>query len=143
MQRFCERTFPTVSSMPEYLFFDDACHLHRIVRDDPHWALTATPADVFHHDRKHGPQHTYCQLMVNPVGFPELVLPNGKWQFNTSIAEQTNAWIGGFQAMVRQMEVAYYNFFLDEMVKRRNRFIVEELEKKGHHPWQINRHSIL
>ncbi|KAF9518066.1 hypothetical protein BS47DRAFT_1338638 [Hydnum rufescens UP504] len=140
---FCEQTFPTTPSMPEYLFFDDACHLHRLIQDDPHWAYTATPADVFHHDRKHGPGDTYCQQNVNPAGFPELILPDGKWRFNTSVAEQTNAWIGGFQAMVRQMEVTYYNFFLDEMIKRRNRFMVEELERKGHNPWQINRNALL
>ncbi|KAF9511609.1 hypothetical protein BS47DRAFT_1346637 [Hydnum rufescens UP504] len=128
---FCEQTFPTTPSMPEYLFFDDACHLHRLIWDDPHWAYTATPADVFHHDQKHGPGDTYCQQNVNPAGFPKLILPDGKWHFNTSVAEQTNAWIGGFQAMVCQMEVTYYNFFLDEMIK------------KGHNPWQINHNALL
>jgi hypothetical protein len=35
------------------------------------------------------------------------------------------------------MELTRYNFYLDEMIKRCNRFVVAELERKGHNPWLI------
>jgi hypothetical protein len=41
-------------------------------------------------------------------------------------------------AIVRDMEVTRYNFFLDEMIKRRNRHVLTELESKGHSPWVIS-----
>jgi len=74
----------------------------------------------------------YC----NPASFPELI-KDGKWRVNTSVCEQTNAWFGGYQAIVQGMEAVRYNFFLDEMIKRRNRYVLSELEKKGHGPWII------
>jgi len=69
-------------------------------------------------------------------------MENGKWVFNSSAAEQTNAWIGGFLAIVREMRVERYNFFLDEMIRRRNIWIVEELARKGKNPRNI-RYDVL
>jgi hypothetical protein len=60
---------------------------------------------------------------------------DGAWHFNTSICEQTNVWLSGYAAMLRDMEATRYNFFLDEMIKRRNWHTVGELERKGHCPW--------
>lgn len=51
-----------------------------------------------------------------------------------SICEQTNVWIGGYQAILRDMEAVWYNFFLDEMIKRKNRYITRRLKAKGHAP---------
>jgi hypothetical protein len=64
-----------------------------------------------------------------------MIGPDGKWRFNTSICEQTNVWFGRYMAIVRDMEVMRYNFFLGEMIKRRNRHVLTELEAKGHSPW--------
>jgi hypothetical protein len=36
------------------------------------------------------------------------------------------------------MEVNRYNFFLDEALKRRNRYIIADLEAKGHNTWLIS-----
>jgi hypothetical protein len=94
------------------------------------------PVDVFHFKSKHKESDTYCQQFCNPAAFPELI--NGdNWRINTSICEQTNVWLGGYQAILRDMESTRYNFYLDEMIKRRNRFVVAELARKGHNPWLI------
>jgi hypothetical protein len=78
----------------------------------------------------------YCQQFYNPAAFPELI--NGdKWCINTSICEQTNVWLGGYQAILHDMESTRYNFYLDEMIKCCNCFVVAELEWKGHMPWLI------
>jgi hypothetical protein len=63
-----------------------------------------------------------------PALFPDLT-EDGKWRFNSSAAEMTNVWFGGYQALVRDMRVDRYNFFLDEMIKHRNRMIVHDLQK--------------
>jgi hypothetical protein len=76
-------------------------------------------------------------LYCNPAAFREIVGEDGKWLFNTSICEQTNVWFGGFISNVQDMEVTRYNFFLDEMIKRRNRYVVVQLETKGKCPWTI------
>jgi len=57
-----------------------------------------------------------------------------KWRFNSSIAEQTNACLGGFLANVREMRVEHFNFFLDEMIRRRNEWNIQELANQGKNP---------
>jgi hypothetical protein len=57
---------------------------------------------------------------------------DGKWFFNTSIAEQTNIWLGAYHSMCREMLPAKYNFFLDEMVRLRNEVTIAKLSVDGH-----------
>ncbi|KAJ8693235.1 hypothetical protein PTI98_010474 [Pleurotus ostreatus] len=132
-------TFPTPNSTPEYLFYDSNCKLvaHQKANNDTHFARTAQPVDVFHFRTKHKETDTFCQQHCNPAAFPELLDANGNWRFNTSICEQTNVWLGGYTAILRNMEVTRYNFYLDEMIKRRNRYVIQELERKGHMPWNV------
>lgn len=42
-----------------------------------------------------------------------------------------SGWVGIMHAMVREMLVDRYNFFLDEMVMQRNRHTIAKLEKRG------------
>jgi hypothetical protein len=93
----------------------------------------ALPVDVFHYQCKHSKTDKFCTDNCNPSKWSEL-RENGKWVFNSSAAEQTNAWIGGFLAIVREMRVERFNFFLDEMIRRRNDWIMEELSRKGKNP---------
>ncbi|KIJ60382.1 hypothetical protein HYDPIDRAFT_98972 [Hydnomerulius pinastri MD-312] len=132
---FAKAVFPTQASTPEYFVFDNNCKLqaHQEVIKDRHFANTGLPVDIFHFNSKHKETDLYCQQHCNPAAFPELI-QNGKWRFNTSICEQTNVWLGGFQAILRDMGVHRYNFYLDEMIKRRNRYVISELERKGHVP---------
>jgi hypothetical protein len=38
------------------------------------------------------------------------------WFFISSIAKQTNVWLGSYHSICREMLVDKYNFFLDEMI---------------------------
>ncbi|KAF7354501.1 hypothetical protein MVEN_01139400 [Mycena venus] len=136
---FAKATFPTPESTPEFFIFDNNCKLdaHQRAINDKHFENTGKPVDVFHFRCKHKLTDLHCQRYCNPAAFPEMIGPDGKWRFNTSICEQTNVWFGGYIAMVRDMEVTRYNFFLDEMIKRRNRYVVSELRAKGYAPWTI------
>ena len=79
----------------------------------------------------------------NPALWAELMTANGAWLFNSSVAEQTNAWFGGFLSIVHEMRVDRYNFFLDEMIHRRNNMIFLDLQKKGRKPYLIPREDLL
>ncbi|EDR00638.1 uncharacterized protein LACBIDRAFT_333942 [Laccaria bicolor S238N-H82] len=136
---FVKATFPTPESTPEYFIFDNNCKLvaHQRVIGDRHFKDTAMPVDVFHFNTKHKESDLHCQTHCNPAAFPELIDANNKWKFNTSICEQTNVWLGGYQAILRDMEVTRFNFYLDEMIKHRNRYTILQLHSKGHHPWHV------
>ena len=61
-----------------------------------------------------------------------------EWQwrlvFQFFVAEQTNAWIGGYHSVCCEMLVDKFNFFWDEMVIRCNHRTLLKLEKDGHSP---------
>ena len=97
----------------------------------------AFPVDVFHFKCKHSEGDIFCGLRCNPANWPILRTEDGKWRFNSS------AWFRGFHSIVCEMTVDQYNFFLDEMIKRRNRIIVAELERKGKNPLNIPREVLL
>src|SRR3977135_28221 len=124
--------------MPEVYFYDTNCGLLKHIRHIgcTRFAKTALVVDVFHFKSKHKEADGVCQENCNPALFPELYR-DGKWVFNSSVAEQTNVWYGGFFAIVREMGAVRYNFLLDEMIRRRNRYVIGELERKGHRPWTV------
>ena len=90
--------------------------------------------DVFHASKKHSNTDAFCQENCNPALFPELSDEVLKWIFNSSVAEQGNAWFGQFLPVVREMSQAHYNFFLDEMIAVYNEFRSQVLAKRHLRP---------
>ena len=144
IEKFHEKLFPTPQSVPGVIFYDNNCHIKRVLEKsrNSHFQRCALPVDVFHMKTKHKESDEFCNTFCNPARFPDLI-QNGKWRFNSSAAEITNVWFGGYQALVREMRVDRYNFFLDEMIKRRNRVIVKDLQKRHARPYQIPRCDLL
>ncbi|KAF9003825.1 hypothetical protein BDZ89DRAFT_1145901 [Hymenopellis radicata] len=123
--------------IPNHLIFDNNCQLARHVHagePDPLYEIfnhVGLAVDVFHFKSKHKATDEYCQQHCNPAGFEELMNEDGTgWWFNTSIAEQTNAWVGGFLSICREMTREMFVFFLDEMImmsnEERKRLLLEE-----------------
>jgi hypothetical protein len=104
---------------------------------DHYFDYCALLVDVFHFKSKHKAQDKFCGRYCNPYLWMDLVDDNGHWVFNSSVAEQTNAWFGGFQAIVRDMCVERYNFFLDEMIMHQNQYLVGQLKLQGAAPYSI------
>ena len=103
----------------------------------------ALPVDVFHYKTKHKESDLDCGKNCNPYKWPELRVDDKEWRFNSSAAEQVNAWYGRFQAIVREMQVDRYNFFLNEMVRRWNCLVVEDLRRRGLQPCGYVRSHLL
>ncbi|KIM76724.1 hypothetical protein PILCRDRAFT_77520 [Piloderma croceum F 1598] len=135
---FLKVTFPPSfpGSLPSYIFYDNNRNLvaHLLNTQDSYFDNVGLPTDVFHATTKHSETDHLSQVHCNPARFRELIGENNKWIFNSSAAEQVNRWFGAFQSIVREMPVSKYNFYLDEMIAIRNRFIVSELHRQGHRP---------
>ncbi len=132
-----ERLFSIPGAVkPDIFFYDSNCNALREVnaRNITWFDGVGMPVDVFHHKSKHKKSDTFCQEHCNPANYAELKTLDGKWFFNSSAAEQVNRWFGGFAAIVREMLPVKYDFFLDEMIMRRNRIIHAGLERRGKHP---------
>jgi hypothetical protein len=147
-QTFWMRLFPTKASLPTVIWHDNNCRIRAMLNNDDEHLRTyfnqcALPVYIFHFKCKHKENDVECGRNCNPYIWPELRTPDGKWRFNSSAAEQTNAWFGGYQAIVREMQVDRYEFFLDEMIKRRNRLIVDDLQRRLKRPYSIPREVLL
>jgi hypothetical protein len=116
-QLFVQKAFSVPHAhKPEHFIYDTNCNAKQQVMAHPEtWSWfndVGMTVDVFHFLNKHKSGHVFCQQHCNPVSCPELMGPDGKtWFFNTSIAEQTNVWLGGYHSICREMLPAKYNFF--------------------------------
>ncbi|KAF9538564.1 hypothetical protein CPC08DRAFT_824622 [Agrocybe pediades] len=141
---FLKSVFDDPRDLPNVIFYDNNCQLQSHLRSDPkdvdYFKNVILPVDVFHFKSKHSITDEFCQKHCNPAMWPELVDDEGKWKFNSSIAEQVNAWLGGYLSIVRDMLAYRYDFFLDEMIKRRNEMIVERQWDNGDIPYHIPSH---
>ncbi|KAF9044902.1 hypothetical protein BJ165DRAFT_1347250 [Panaeolus papilionaceus] len=134
-----KQVFRTPESMPEYFIYDNCCGVYNHLRatEDPLLDKIGCPVDVFHFDCKHKKTDVICQQHCDPRKFPELIDEDGNWYFNTSVCEQHNSWLRGYQAIFREMNGDKYNFILDELVMRKNRVLVQKLARDGHVPSYI------
>lgn len=151
IQDFLKSVYPCREDLPDVIFYDNNCHLqsHLAAQKDSFFGQVILPVDVFHFKSKHKVTDEFCQKHCNPARWPELVdkevdsdgKENAKWIFNSSAAEQVNVWLGGYIAIVRDMLAHRFDFFLDEMIKRRNAEVVEKLYFAGHSPYHVPYHT--
>jgi len=134
-----KQVFRAPGSMPEFFIYDNCCGVynHLQANHDPLAKLLGCPVDVFHFDCKHKKTDIVCQQHCDPRKFPELIADDGSWYFNTSKCEQLNSWLGGYRAILREMNADRYDFLLDELVMRKNQMQLRKLEHNGHLPSYI------
>ncbi|KIM23885.1 hypothetical protein M408DRAFT_76750 [Serendipita vermifera MAFF 305830] len=142
---FWRELFPSRRSKPSFMWFDNNCSVMKVLRSRPEDPLNQMllPVDVFHFKSKHKESDAFCGNHCNPLLFRHLKTSDNKWTFNSSAAEQTNAWFGKFQAISRELRVDHYNFLLDEVIAMRNQQRLGELEREGKKPFNLGRESLL
>ncbi|RDX47181.1 hypothetical protein OH76DRAFT_1354889 [Lentinus brumalis] len=127
-------------SMPRIVCYDNNCGLYKwcaahAYEGEALHLKVGLPVDVFHWTCKHKKSDIECSVHCNPHMFPDIISPDGKtWYFNTSAAEQTNVWFGGYHAIVHEMSADKYDFFLDEMILRKNKLTRAKLEDEDCFP---------
>src|SRR6266508_4900694 len=100
-----KRTYRIPGTMLDHIFYDNNCHIAKMVKNDPVFQSVGLTVDVFHFKCKHSERDAFCQENCNPAAYPELLGTDGQqWYFNSSVVEQTNAWLGGYLAICREME---------------------------------------
>ncbi|KAF8152634.1 hypothetical protein B0H34DRAFT_784636 [Crassisporium funariophilum] len=127
-----KQTYHLPGTMPEHIFFDNNCSIAKIVKNNLVFKNVGLTVDVYHFNCKHSVQDQSCWENCNPAAYPKLLGENGKaWYFNLSVAEQTNAWLGGYKSICCKMTAHHFNFFLDKMIYHRNIITKKKLEKEG------------
>ena len=137
--------FPTWKSLPGVIWYDNNCKLVSMLQKDldSYFNRCVLLVDVFHYKTKYKELDVNCGKNCNPYMWLQLHINDEEWQFNSSAVEQVNAWYGCFQAIVQELQVDRYNFFLNKMIKQRNRSIVHDLEKRGYNLSNMSRSYLL
>lgn len=122
---------------PDYIFYDSNCQARKQAEKDPWFRNIVMCVDSWHFNNKHKTSDTYCRTYCNPHHYAELLDEFGKWFFNSSVAEQVNAWLQGYHSICREMLPVKFNFFLDEMIRLRNIELLKRQEKAGQRPREL------
>ena len=58
-------------------------------------------------------------------------IPHFKHAFNTQACEQLNAWLGGFDTILRRMTVGNFNWFLHAMLSYHSKMVMEKQQQRS------------
>ena len=142
---FLASVYPTEESRPDYICIDKACQVLRTSISNGSWEewkkTTRIIVDAFHY-RHHSKDDALCHAWCNPAptdgSSPNLVIPavdkNGqaclKQAFNTQACEQLNAWLGGFESILKRMVPGNFDWFLHTMLFYHTRYVLKKQHKK-------------
>ncbi|KAH9896557.1 hypothetical protein C8Q73DRAFT_744583 [Cubamyces lactineus] len=104
VRKMLNNRYSVPGSMLCFIHYNNNCGLFKHCRATPGEDLHESiglPVDVFHWKSKHKKTEVECSFHCNPYCFPELLNDDGTWSFNSSRAEQTNVWFGGYHAICR------------------------------------------
>lgn len=138
--QFLDQIYPTEQSRPDYICIDKACLVLRTSISNGSWnewqKTSQFIVDSYHYIN-HRTTDYLCQKWCNPAPLngsaPNLIIverdnngqPYFKCAFNTQACEQLNAWLGGFESMLRKMTVGNFNWFLHTMLSYHTNLVIE------------------
>ena len=137
-----ESVYPTEESRPDYICIDKACIVLRTAITNGSWEQTWKTTTQFivdsHHYINHCTDDYLCSKWCNPAlldgSAPNLVIAETNSQgqvfykraFNTQACEQLNAWIGGFEFILKKMTPGNFNWFLHTMLFYHTQHVVNK-----------------
>ena len=129
--KFLEEIFPTEESRPAYICIDKACQVVRTAVNNGSWEMwmktTRFIVDSYHY-ANHRASDELCRKYCNPAptdgSAPNLVgqkvdkngVVHDVREFNTQSCEQLNAWLGGFESILKRMTSKNFNWFMHVML---------------------------
>jgi hypothetical protein len=143
---FLQSVYPTEESRPAYICIDKACLVlrHSIVNGSwDMWRKTTRFIVDSYHYINHSTADFLCRKWCNPAPMdgsaPNLVIverdadgiPHFKRAFNTQACEQLNAWLGGFDTILRRMTVGNFNWFLHAMLSHHSLMVMEKQQLRS------------
>ena len=144
--RFLESVYPTEISRPDYICIDKGCLVLRTSIANGSWETwkktTRFIVDSYHYIN-HRTNDYMCRKWCNPAPLngsaPNLVVlaknkegqSYNKRAFNTQACEQLNAWLGGFESILKRMTVGNFNWFLHAMLFYHTIVVLERQTRKA------------
>ncbi|KAF8812166.1 hypothetical protein BYT27DRAFT_7221213 [Phlegmacium glaucopus] len=143
---FLESVYPTEESRPDYICIDKGCQVLRTAVTNKSWEkwekTTRFIVDTYHYIN-HRVTDYLCRKYCNPSpgdgSAPNLVIiaygndgqPYAKRAFNTQVCEQLNAWLGGFESILKRMTPGNFNWFLHVMLFYHTQYVINRQKRKA------------
>lgn len=143
---FLNKVYPEVESRPDYICIDKACRVLKHIVAQGLWdswqQTTRFIVDSYHY-RNHRKTDTLCRTWCNPAptdgSAPNLVITatasDGtsyqKRAFNTQACEQLNAWLGGYESILKRMTASNFNWFIHVMLFYHTRNVIKQQTNKA------------
>jgi hypothetical protein len=143
---FLNQVYPSMDLHPDYICIDKACRLLKHIVAQGQWntwyPTTRFIVDSYHY-RNHRKTDTLCRTWCNPAptdgSAPNLVITatasDGstyqKRAFNTQACEQLNAWLGGFESILKWMTPPNFNWFIHVMLFYHSRSVIKQQVNKA------------
>jgi hypothetical protein len=140
-----QSVFPTEDSRPNYICIDKACRVLRTSIKNKSWEswkkTSRFTVDSYHYIN-HRITDYLCRKWCNPAPLdgsaPNLVRlatdKNGQQYyqqaFNTQACEQLNAWLGGFESILKRMKSGNFDWFLHAMLFYHTQHVIEQQRQK-------------
>lgn len=126
-----DELFPNKEDRPAYICIDKACQVFKTAVGSERWKdwtdTTRFIVDTYHYNN-HRAQDEICRKWCNPApkdgSAPNLVGEkideDGnliQWrEFNTQVCEQLNAWLAGYESILKRMTSKNFNWFIHTMI---------------------------
>ena len=123
--------FPNKEDRPSYICIDKACQVFKTAVGSERWKdwtdTTRFIVDTYHYNN-HRAKDEICRKWCNPApkdgSAPNLVGEtideDGnliQWrEFNTQVCEQLNAWLAGYESILKRMTSQNFNWFIHTML---------------------------
>ncbi len=146
---FLEQVYPTQNSRPDYICIDKACLVLRTSVSNGSWREIWSKTSRFIVDTYHYTNHSVgdevCRKWCNPTprdgSDPNLVIKKRdrygqtyyKNAFNTQACEQLNAWLGGFESILRRMTPGNFDWFLHTMLTYHTMHVKQRIARRNEH----------
>ncbi|KAF8063637.1 hypothetical protein FPV67DRAFT_1563606 [Lyophyllum atratum] len=134
--QFMDLVYPTADSRPDYVCIDKACLVLRTVAVNPNfqsWIDTSRfIVDAYHYgnhrttDRMYGSAPNLVIVEQDRQGRPQY-----KRAFNTQACEQLNAWMGGFESILKRMVPSNFNWFLHTMLFYHTSIVIQKQQQSA------------
>ena len=139
--------YPSEESCPAYICIDKACLVLRNAVANGSWDAvwkntTRSIVDTYYYINHHVTDYL-CWKWCNPASqdgsAPNLVVISTdnhgllylKQAFNTQACEQLNAWLGGFESILKRMVPSNFNWFLHTMLFYHTRHVLERQNERN------------
>ena len=145
IMNFLSSVYPEQENRPAYICIDKACQVLRTVVNNDRWdqwlETSRFIVDAYHYIN-HRATDQLCRTWCNPAPLngsaPNLVITERDAQdqlyykraFNTQACEQLNAWLGGFETILKRMTSGNFDWFLHTMLFYHTMQVMKKQSKK-------------